>query len=226
MSTKYKWFRIGFSQAEIDFLSLASRHPFRPKSEYGFSQITGEATTSDYRFLWRSELTITNYGRNGLPKYERIQTVNFVDFSYIVRNGTSYLRLENPGRNVRNLLNALEAMLGFGFTAQLLAFDKHTPKTVFKGTDFVRLTSAKLVGAVVNQDVVARIEFASKEGMALDKLAILSGLNYKTDFASYELSYRGVRGNFSYSTAGVVKIGGQLAPRLLALLETDLLKGI
>lgn len=72
--------------------------------------------------------------------------------------------------------------------------------------------------------VVARMEFASKQGMIVENMKLLDGIRYNVDSAVFELIYEGVRGQVAFSSSGVVKVSGHLAPRLVHLIERDLPK--
>jgi len=113
---------------------------------------------------------------------------------------------------------------GLGFTSKLLTFEKAKPTTVFESIQAFKLIGLKVVGAVVEEDLVARMEFASKQGMVVEKMKLLEGLRYKVDSATYELVYEGIRGQLAFSSSGTVKVSGQLAPRLVHLIEQDLAK--
>ena len=134
----------------------------------------------------------------------------------------TFLRIENPGRNVRDLLNALEALVGMGFTVRPIVFDKGQPSTVFRSVDASKLVGLKVVGAVLADDLVARMEFASKEGMVIEKMNVLNGLKYKVEHAVFELVLGGLKGQISFAANGTVKISGQVAPKLVSLVEKDL----
>lgn len=120
------------------------------------------------------------------------------------------------------MLNSLESLVGLGFTCKLLTFEKARPTTVFEGIETVKLIGLKVVGAVIEEDLVARMEFASKQGMAVENMKLLEGVRHKVDSAAYELVYEGIRGQLAFSSSGTVKVSGQLAPRLVHLIEQDL----
>lgn len=81
-----------------------------------------------------------------------------------------------------------------------------------------------MVGAVVNEDLVARMEFVSKQGMIVENMKLLEGLRYNVDSVVFEVVYEGVRGQVAFALSGLVKISVQLAPKLVSLIERDLPK--
>ena len=109
-----------------------------------------------------------------------------------------------------------------GFTVKPVVFDKDQPSTVFRSADASKLLGLKVVGAVVADDLVARMEFASKEGMVIENMTVLDGLKYKVSYAVFELVLGGLKGQIAFAANGTVRVGGQAAPKLLSLVEQDL----
>ncbi|MDT9000454.1 hypothetical protein RQP53_14355 [Paucibacter sp. APW11] len=165
---------------------------------------------------------MTKLDPDGIPTYEQVDSVSFTDFALVEMGELTFLRVENPGRNVRDLLNALESLAGMGFTAKPVSFDKGQPTTVFSSVDASKLVGLKIVGAVLADDLVARMEFASKDGMVIENMTVLSGLKYKVEHAVFEVVLGGLRGQIAFAANGTVKISGQVAPKLVSLVEQDL----
>lgn len=224
MLNRYRWYRIQLPRGVTDLAEIITARPLGPGATYGFSRTEGSTGTQLHRFLWRTKVIVTQFDDAGVPSYQEVASVNFTDFAIIEIDGETFLRIENPGRNIRDLLNALESMVGLGFTSKLLTFEKAKPTTVFESIQAFKLVGLKIVGAVVEEDLVARMEFASKQGMVVEKMKLLEGLRHKVDSATYELVYEGIRGQLAFSSSGAVKVSGQLAPRLVHLIEQDLAK--
>ncbi|WCM89942.1 hypothetical protein [Acidovorax sp. NCPPB 3576] len=165
---------------------------------------------------------MTKLDSEGLPTYEQIDSVSFTDFALVEIDDLTFLRVENPGRSVRDLLNALETLVGMGFTVKPVTFDKGQPTTVFSSVDTSKLVGLKVVGAVLADDLVARMEFVSKEGMAVESMTVLDGLKYRVEHAVFELVLGGLKGQIAFAANGTVKISGQVAPKLVSLVEKDL----
>lgn len=220
MQTRYRWFRIQLPSHTKNLAETFGKRPFEPGADYGFSQTSNDGTS--YRYLWRSRVVVTKLDDEGSPIYEQIDSVSFTDFSIITLAGSIFLRLENPGRSVRDLFNTLETLIGIGFTAKPITFEKRQPSTVFNSVDSARLIGLKIVGAVLSNDLVARMEFASKEGMTIDKIEVLRELQYKVEHAVFEVVFSGLKGQIAFAANGSVKISGQIAPKLVNLVEQDL----
>jgi hypothetical protein len=50
----------------------------------------------------------------------------------------------------------------------------------------------------------------------------LRGLKYKVDSITFEVLIEGVKGNVSISSNGLIKVSGQLSPKIVSLIEDDL----
>jgi len=224
MLTRYRWYRIQMPLGNNDLPKMISDNPLKQDASFGFSNIPDEFGNHKYRFLWRTKVAVTRFDDEGTPFYEEVASVNFTDFAIVLVEGTTFLRIENPGRNIGELMNSLESILGLGFTSKALTFEKTRPTTVFENVDSIKLVGLKVVGAVIDDDLVARIEFASKQGMIVENMKLLDDLRYKIDTSTYELVYEGIRGQLVLTSSGLAKIRGQLAPRLVYLIEQDLSK--
>lgn len=222
MQTRYRWFRIQLPARARDLAALVATRPLELTSAYGFTRLLDGVGGALYRFLWRSRVVVTKLDSEGLPTYEQIDSVSFTDFALVEIDDLTFLRVENPGRSVRDLLNALETLVGMGFTVKPVTFDKGQPTTVFSSVDTSKLVGLKVVGAVLADDLVARMEFVSKEGMAVESMTVLDGLKYRVEHAVFELVLGGLKGQIAFAANGTVKISGQVAPKLVSLVEKDL----
>lgn len=224
MHTRFRWYRIQLPREAASLPSVIDSRPLTPDASFGFSRVEGTIGTTVYRFLWRTTIVVTQFDDSGAPSFQEVASVNFTDFAVLPVAGDTFLRIENPGRNIRDLLNALESLVGLGFTSRPITFEKARPTTVLESVEATKLVGLKVVGAVVDEDLVARIEFASKQGMLVEKMKLLDSLRYKQESASYELLFEGIRGQLTFSSSGLVKVSGQLAPQLVHLIELDLPK--
>lgn len=222
MVNRYRWYRIQLPSGILSLSDIVTNNPLIPDGNQGFLKIDGPLGTPIYRFLWRSKIVITQFDDNGATSYQEVATVSFTDFGIIQIDGLTILRIENPGRSIRELLNTIESLVGLGFTCKPLTFENTKPTKVFEQIESIKLIGLKVMGAVLDEDLVARMEFASKKGITFEKLKILQDIPHKIESASYELIYEGIKGQLSFASNGTVKISGQLAPKLLHLVEQDL----
>lgn len=224
MLNRYRWYRIQLPSRVTNLADIIANRPLVPKASFGFSCVEDSIGTLIYRFLWRTKVVITQFDDSGTPSYQEVASVDFTDFSILDVEGETFVRIENPGRSIRDLFNALESLVGLGFTCRLLTFEKARPTKVFESIETVKLIGLKIVGAVIEEDLVARMEFASKQGMDAKNMKLLEGVRHKVDSVTYEFVYEGIRGQLAFFSNGTVKVNGQLAPKLVHLIELDLAK--
>lgn len=222
MQNRYRWYRIHLPQGAPDLSVLFDNHPLGKSNSEGFTRVNGAFGHIIHRFLWKSKVFVTQFDENGEPTYQEVTTTNFTDFAILAIDNAVFLRAENPGRSIKNLLNALESLIGLGFTCNPVTFKKKKPTSVFESIDLTKLVGLKVTEAALGSGIVARMEFASSDGINLEKLAILDGVPHKIESASYEFIYGGLRGLLSLNSSGTVKASGQLAPKLIHLIEQDL----
>lgn len=222
MQLRCRWYRIHLPKGTPDLSAVLGKHPLGPDVNQGFTTVIGAWGQQLHRFLWRSKVVITLVGDDGEPHYQEVSTVNFTDFAVLNVGGEMFFRIENPGRSIRDLLNTLESLVGLGFTCKPVTFAKKKPVSVLESVEVAKLVGLKVTDAVLGKDLLARMEFSSKEGINQESLVVLDGVPHKSDSASYELIYGGVKGILHFSSTGVVKVGGQLAPRLIHLIEQEL----
>lgn len=222
MQIRYRWFRMKLPNQAKPLAELINSLPFESKAAYGFTQLVNDFGNPFYRFLWHSRVVVTKLDSEGLPTYEQIDSLSFTDFSIVEIDEQTFLRVENPGRTIRDLLNALEKLAGMGFSVKPVTFEKGRPTTLLSSVDASKIIGLKITGAVLAKDLVAKMEFASKEGISLETLPTLKGINYKVDAITFEMIYGGKRSQIAFISNGTVKISGELGPKLVSLIEEDL----
>lgn len=222
MINRYRWYRLQFPRSSQSLSSIIEEHQFSKDDEIGFLNLERNKSISKHRFLWRTEVFVTKFDDSGLPYYEPVENINYVDFALFEITGIFFLRVENPPRSIRELLNTLESKVGLGFTSKVITFEKVKPTSLFASVDSSKLIGLKVAGAVIGEDLVGRMEFASKNGMLIAEMKVLDGIRYTVESAIFELVYEGLKGQVSITSNGMVKLSGQLSPKILSLIEQDL----
>mgnify|MGYP001033399749 CR=1 FL=1 len=224
MDTKYRWYRIQYPRENFEISPILKKSPFTSKSNFGFAFIGDDFGNIKYRFLKRSKLTITVLDDSGEPTYQDVLTVEITDFSIFSINSLVFLRVENPGRSIRDLLNALEKLIGLGFTCKVITFEKIKPTEMFTNLDDTKLVGLKVTGIVAGQNLKANLELTSNEGIVTEKVRILEDMRYNITSAVIDVLYKGLRGKVSLASTGLVKITGKLTPKIIHIIEKSLPK--
>jgi hypothetical protein len=222
MSVRYRWFRVQMPRKDADLRSLLLRHPLREDSQFGFRLGDPTLNSEGFQFLWRSAVVVTRINDDFSPVYEQIASINLLTLATITINRMQFLRVENPGRNLRDLMNAMESVVGLGFSCRTVTFEgvRHDD-FLRKGIDAARIVGLRIVG-VADGDVLVRMDFASKKGIDPKELRALKGVRYRVELAGLQCTYRVLKGLVSIATGGSVRFSGPLTPRLVSLFEKEL----
>jgi hypothetical protein len=224
MSTRYRWYQVRLPFALARLSTLLCEYQFKVGVDSGFLPDAGTTDGDRFRFFWRTLFAVSHFDEAGNQTFETVETINVIVFSLLLRGDCLYLRLEDPGRQVRELLNALERIAGLGFVAEPVTFERFRPRDVFRDVGVATVVGLKVVGAVLAKDIVARIEYASKDGIDVERVPLLDKMKYRVEAASFSVVSQGVRGHVALSSNGSAKVSGQLAPLLLQLIEAQLPK--
>jgi hypothetical protein len=182
----------------------------------------GASDSADFRFLWRATVVVTRFNSEDEPVYEQLESINVLNLAVVAINRLQFLRIENPLRNLRDLMNAIESIVGLGFSCSPVTFETMRPSAFLERVETSRLVGLRIVNAVLGDDIVSRMEFASKNGIEIQRLRVLKGIPYKVDIAVFECAFRGSRGRVAIAAGGLVRFSGELAPRLTYLIEREL----
>lgn len=222
MMVRYRWYRIGMPKTVESLSDALLQRPFTQSDSFGFSRLNRDIEASPLRFYWKTKVVVTNFDEQGNASYSEILNINYNDFSLINIKNQLFMRVENPGRSIRELLNAIESIVGLGFSSESVLFRQFDPLKVFLDADSIKLIGLKVTDVVVSDDLISSMEFSSKQGINLNEVRVLDGLKYKVDTGVYELTYESARGQVSVSAGGLAKVSGQLASKLLHQLEANL----
>lgn len=222
---RYKWYRLGLPSSHASFIKKILDRKFEIGSNSGFASTAQHSGEHGFRFAWETFLSKTSFDVSGTPSVELIASVNFCEFYLFERDGVTWLRAVNPPRSLKDLMNALEESIGFGFSSELISFKRAVLPNSLSKLKPVSLIGFKAIGSLPAHHAVARIEVASKDGLNFANLDFLKHIPYEVDQSVYEITFQRVRGQISLSSTGLVKISGQLAPLVLHLIEADLVHG-
>ena len=223
MNVRYKWYKVKIPKG-IEFLQNGiCSTPFSDSSNEGFLELGSGLDQEKYRFLWRTKVPFFKLDELGNPSSDEIESINSVDFSFISVSSHHYLRIKNPGRSLRTIMNSFESIAGIGFSVKPVYFKDFKKHNWATQEDIVTLRGVKLSGVVLEEGVVAKLEINSNTDLSLDKLKCINHSNYKIDSAAYDIVHQGIKGKLTIMSNGTVKINGQLKPRILELLEKTIL---
>jgi hypothetical protein len=220
--TRYKWYRVGLPGTQAQFLKNLGRSPLAADGAWGFVHLPGETERPAFRFLWRANIVAFAFDDAGNQTRQVFTTVEHCDFVVLSKGQKVWLRVTDPPRSLRDFLNALEMTAGMNFFAEPVLFSQKKQSQILRRASESRMVGFRGVGASPEQKLVARIEVVSKDGLRLEDVHLLHGLEFSVDHASYEVVFERARGQVTFAAGGVVRITGQLLPFILGLVEAQL----
>lgn len=219
MISRYKWYEVRLPSSASDFLSSLQTQSYLPDASSGFIVNPSELR---FRYIWRSFINTTSLDIEGNQEHQEFSTVNYQEIQ-LIGDKKLFFRAENPARSTREMMNSLEKISGFGFACQQKTITNEHILSALEIVETKKLNSIKVSGAISKAKALARIELVSKDGLDLQKIDFLHDGEFTVDAASYEVIYKGVRGQIGFSKTGACKISGQLSEFLLARMESVIL---
>src|SRR5688572_4932015 len=75
------------------------------------------------RFYKRIQIPVERIGSSGDPETSQIESISSVEIAFKDGRYGTLLKVTNPGRNMRSLMDSLEFVLGSGFSTRPLGLD-------------------------------------------------------------------------------------------------------
>lgn len=218
MLAKYRWYTVRFPRPLPETFALLDAYRQDDGQKRSFAT---DLASSSFEFFWRTPLYATSIDDDGQEQRSEFFSTNRQK-AHVVGQNKLMLRLENPPRSSKEMLNCLEDVVGFGFVCQPVVVTEEIVLQAISEFSPIILSSVKMSGGFPSIAAVGRIELASKAG--LDKSHLDSfGLEGATvESASYSVRHRGLSGQIGFSRTGVCKISGELAPLLMSSVERSL----
>lgn len=217
---RHKWFSIRLNIPLPQLIKKLKKLEFREGGDFGF--LSRDSDYNDrfcFRFFKKTIIQFSVLGTHGDVEYRGVETVVGLSFELFEGNECIWLKIEEPPRSTRDFLDALEAVAGFGFSAEPFIFSIKKQKLALKNFDRVRLIGFRGVGSSIQERLIARVDVASKEGLEPDRLDLLSGLEFKMDQTTYEVSYKMLKGQVTFTSTGLVRTSGPVSSYMIESLE-------
>lgn len=219
MISRYKWYRVRLPYSRDTLFTKLREAGYKPESAAGF--LVDESTES-FRYIWPSTISTAQVDSEGNTEYQQVATVNSQSVT-VIAGASVIFRFENPVRSLREMLNALENLVGFGFSCEQIIIRDELVKVALSGFSAPKLTSLKVSGAIPSVSALARLDLVSKEGIDPESIPLSSIANFTVDAASYEVTHNMIKGQIGFSRSGACKISGTLTPLILEKIEEAVL---
>ncbi|ROZ75859.1 hypothetical protein EF096_20320 [Pseudomonas neustonica] len=219
MISRYKWYKVRLP-GSIDAVFTKLREAgYEPDSATGF--LVDESAES-FRYIWPSTISAIHVDSEGNTEYRQVATVNSQSVT-VIAGPFIIFRFENPARSLREILNALEKSVGFGFACEQIVIRDELVRVALEGFSTRKLTSLKLSGVIPSARALARLDLVSKEGIDPASISLIDVANFTVDAASYEVTYNMIKGQIGFTRSGACKISGMLTPLILGKIEEAVL---
>jgi hypothetical protein len=195
------------------------KRPLQDQQGARFISMRDSEGSYAYRFTWTTEVFATRVDEEGELQTERIITQSFLDFVLKNVGKKTLLRIRNPGRTVTNLLNALEAEVGFGFwvkPVELLPYADELLKGSARKTDLIGL---KITNVAISENILSRMEFVSKQSIDRAQIQSMLSRTHTLEFSSYEIYLESHKGQISFMRTGLIKVSQQLEKWAIEVIE-------
>lgn len=220
MISRFKWYKIRLPCSLEELISRLRTAEYTHTNTTGFLISNSEPS---FRFIWPSTINTTFLDSEGNAEYQKVTTINSQLITILSNKDSFIFRFENPPRSVRDILNALEKTIGFGFACEQIIIDDKLVQDALEKVSTKTLNSLKISGTLPEAKALARLELASKEGIALEAANLANLINTIIEAASYEVTHKGLKGQIGFSRLASCKISGPLTPFILSNLESTLL---
>lgn len=225
MLVRYRWYKVKTYDTKIRWDDLSSMK-IDNNNSYGF---LAAQTTSDgkkFRFFWRTSVSITKLDSEGTPVSESVASFDYQDF-FIKEIGKFILmRVENPGRSLRELFNALEDFGKNSISTKLVTFENFNPSSIFEGVDVYKLTGIQINGATLASNLFADLSIKSKSQIDLSLIPFLKENTYTKENSTFELIKQGISGDVMISKNGTIKVSSEIANYVAHMIEKDIIKNV
>ncbi|PBP60563.1 hypothetical protein [Pseudomonas syringae] len=219
MLARYRWFTIRFPRPLTE--TFAHLDAYRQADSQARSFVTDVASSS-FEFFWRTPMYATSIDDDGQEQRSEFFSTNRQK-AQIVGESKLLLRLENPPRSSKEMLNCLEDIVGFGFVCQPVMVTESIVLQAISEFSPVLLTSIKMSGGIPDIVAIGRVELASKVGLNKEHLDSFGLQGVTVESASYSVRHKGLGGQVGFSRTGICKISGELAPLLISRVERSIL---
>ena len=216
---RFKWYQLDLHSSFKGFLTSVGKARFGSGLRSGFVAIEAPRGEHSFRFFWTGYLSQVTLGTDGASHIEQVPTLEHCEIALFEARDRFWMRVADPPRSLRELLNALEHAAGFGFSSTSVTLLENNRVPSFpRGTE-KKLVSFKAVSSLPQEAAIARIEAASREGIELREFSLLKNTKFALEQLTYDVTYKRVKGQVSLTNSGTLRVSGPLSPLLLESFE-------
>jgi hypothetical protein len=222
MISRFKWYSVRLPCSIAEALQKLDEHRYVPEKKSGFIV---DALARSFQFYWKTSIYATTMNADGESQREEVTSLCSQQVD-ILGDERLVFRMQEPPRSLREMLNALDKVLGFGFACEQINVSDKLVKKSIEDFGAATLNSIKMSGAVGGIAAIARIEIASKIGIDQDLISGFGLTSSVIEAGTYSVRYKGLSGQVGFTRSGLCKISGDLSLRIQSVIESNILKGV
>lgn len=214
---RYRWF-IAKVPNGMSLVEKINNFPKEGRSDQSFYKRSEELSQSDdYKFTWNSELNISNFNEQGDVEFRVVKILNHIDFSIVNIDKNYLIRLINPARSVKELFDALERLIGLGFSCKVIKVDPSKWREALPDDLTAKLVGMEVSDLVINNKVIAKAQFKAINLLHVspEDIKILEGSSYRVSAVKLDVNKSGQKSIVELKSSGMVKIEGKLDKYIL-----------
>ncbi|WP_116866822.1 hypothetical protein [Pseudomonas syringae] len=219
MISRFKWYSVSLPCSVGEALQRLEEGRYDPSQRTGFIVDAGERS---FQFIWKTSIYATVIDSSGSSSREEITSVCSQKIQ-VLGEEQIFFRLEDPPRSSKELLNALDKIIGFGFSCEQVVVTDELIRNSIEPFHSITLNTLKLSGAISSIAAIARVEIASKEGIDQESIENFGLSQSLIEAGTYSVRYKGSSGQVGFTRTGLCKISGELTARIKASIESNLI---
>lgn len=217
---RFRWYKLKLPSSFYEFTSLLENKKMQDINSCGFLDIS-DGWGKKYKYFYRNRLSISQIDLNGEEKRTFVETIDSFILMFFEVGKEVYIRIEDPPRSLREFMNNIEMIAGFGFSAIPIIFSREEQARIINDKYSCKVIGFKGVGSKKDPKIVARIEVASKEAINIEEVDFIKDINFQPDHISYEVDSNFTKSQITFTSSGVVKINGNLEDDLIERIENS-----
>lgn len=220
---KTKWFKIQLPISLKTTYEGLLANPYEPNSGNGFEGIEYSEGIIQAKFIEKiitNEKIIDPFGNENILESTRY---SIFEFSIILLFQDYYLvKIISPPRSIKNFVNTLYKILGFGLFISPVAFD--LKKLLFSVQELLNPSSLKVTKVTINGLILseyssAKLEMKSSRHAYNDLLTNFPNKKFTLENIKISLRLDGIDGVIEASKAGSIYFTNQYEIKILSLVE-------
>ena len=222
MISRFKWYMVRFPRSVAETLQKLENYRYSENQSRGFVVNTA---TSSFEFFWPTPVYATAIDEDGQSRRSEFFSISRQQVDLLVGK-KMILRMQDPPRTLKELLNTLEDLIGFGFACEHIPITDQIISSAIADFHSVALNSVKFSGGLPNISALARVELVSKIGLEQKRVEEFGLQGLVIESASYFVKLKMLSGQVGFTRTGLCKISGDLAPLIQSKIENCIMESI